>query len=315
MQIFTADKPTHSIDPLTSLLSRMMNQLTQTDSVNQPMPLYDPAFFDSVVGGSRHSARQIVPLLLEWLQPKSVVDVGCGLGAWLSVFRELGIQDCLGMDGDYVDYRQLQIPANIFLAKDLAQPLKLDRRFDLAISLEVAEHLPAESASTFVQSLVGLADVVLFSAAVPFQGGTGHINEQWAGYWIELFKQWNYGAIDCLRPYLWCNAEIEPWYIQNSLLFVKFERVEQYPSLSKFTSSNGNFPFNVVHPRIYQNSLGYYTEPLKSQLVQAHAEIESTRKALDAAKNEIAAMQTSKFWRLRMHWLRLKQQLFRSKYS
>ena len=290
-----------------------MNPLTQADSVNQPMPLYDQAFFDSVVGGSRHSARQIIPLLLEWLQPGSVVDVGCGLGAWLSVFRELGIQDCLGVDGDYVDDRYLQIPANTFLAKDLAQPLQLERRFDLAISLEVAEHLPAKSASTFVQSLVDLADVVLFSAAVPLQAGTGHINEQWAGYWIELFRQWDYLAIDCLRPSLWCNEEIEPWYIQNSLLFMKSDRVEQYPHLLKFTSSNGHFPLNVVHPRIYQNSLGYYTEPLKAQLVQAHAEIERTRQALDAAKNEIVAMQTSKFWRLRMYWLRLKQLLLNAK--
>ncbi|MBC7972467.1 MAG: methyltransferase domain-containing protein, partial [Verrucomicrobia bacterium] len=119
-----------------------MNQCTQSDAANRLEPLYDQTFFDSLLEGSRCSARQVVPMLLEWLQLKSVVDVGCGLGAWLSVFRELGVQDCLGVDGDYVDCRQLQMPIDAFLARDLAQPLKLDRRFDLAISLEVAEHLP-----------------------------------------------------------------------------------------------------------------------------------------------------------------------------
>jgi SAM-dependent methyltransferase len=290
-----------------------MNQPTQSDTANQLSPLYDQTFFDSLSAGSRYSAQQVVPMLLEWLQPKSVVDVGCGLGAWLSVFWELGVQDCLGVDGDYVDDRHLHIPTDAFLARDLAQPLKLDRRFDLAISLEVAEHLPAESANTLIESLVGLADVVLFSAAVPFQGGTGHVNEQWASYWVALFKQWDYVAIDCLRHRLWRNEAIEPWYIQNSLLFVKSNRLEHYPHLPKAALDTADFltsvPLEVVHPRIYQNSLGYYTEPLKSQIMQLQAELEIAQKAALAAQAEIAAMQTSKFWRLRTHWFRLKQWL------
>ena len=63
--------------------------------------------------------------------------------------------------------------------RDLAQPLQIDRRFDLALSLEVAEHLPPECGSEFVQTLTDLSSVILFSAAIPFQGGTDHLNEQW----------------------------------------------------------------------------------------------------------------------------------------
>jgi len=251
-------------------------------------------------------------MLLEWLQLKSVVDVGCGLGAWLSVFRELGVQDCLGVDGDYVDCRQLQMPIDAFLARDLAQPLKLDRRFDLAISLEVAEHLPPASASIFIESLVSLADAVLFSAAVPFQGGTGHLNEQWTSYWVTLFKQQDYVAIDCLRHRLWSNDHVQPWYIQNSLLFVKSTRIEHYPHLPKADLDTANFPLEIVHPKVYESSLGYYTAPLKSQIMQLKAELEVNQKALLTAQVELTAMQMSKFWRLRMHWFSLKQRLLKT---
>jgi SAM-dependent methyltransferase len=317
---------TKSGEPDTSLRTQSMSQSLPSDGVKPVETLYNQAFFDSLLEGARGSARQVIPLILEWLQPQSVVDVGCGLGAWLSVFRELGIQDYLGIDGDYVDHSQLQIPAETFLAKDLTQSLRLERRFDLAVSLEVAEHLPAESANTLIESLIGLSDVVLFSAAVPFQGGTGHLNEQWASYWVKLFDQYGYVAIDCLRQRLWSNEHVQPWYIQNLLLFVNSNQLEHYPYLPKPELNTTHFPLEVIHPKIYQNSLGYYTEPLKEQVSQMTAEIETARKALLTAQNElvvvqntlleaqneIAAMKTSKFWRLRSFWFRLKQRFLKT---
>ncbi len=320
----TATKPKEA--PHASLLSQSMAQPMPSNSVKQVSPLYDQAFFDSLLEGARGSARQVIPMLLEWLQPQSVIDVGCGLGAWLSVFRELGIQDYLGVDGDYVDRSHLQFPVEAFLAKDLTQPLRLDRQFDLAVSLEVAEHLPAESASILIESLTKLSDVVLFSAAVPFQGGTGHLNEQWTGYWVQLFQQYGYVAIDCLRHRLWPNEHVQPWYIQNSLLFVNFKRLEHYPYLPKPDLDTVHFPLEVVHPQIYQNSLGYYTEPLKAQVSQMKSEVETARKALLTAqnnlvvlqsalleaRNEIAAMKTSKFWRLRTSWFWFKQRFLKT---
>ncbi|PSB27228.1 class I SAM-dependent methyltransferase [Stenomitos frigidus] len=322
--LVTAMKPGEEFSA--SLLSQSMSQPMLLDTVKQTNPLYDQAFFDSLLEGARGSARQVIPMLLEWLQPRSVVDVGCGLGAWLSVFRELGVQDSLGIDGDYVNASQLQIPVETFLAKDLTQPLKLDRRFDLAVSLEVAEHLPPEAANTLIESLIELSDVVLFSAAIPFQGGTGHLNEQWTGYWVKLFEHYGYVAIDCLRHRLWSNEYVQPWYIQNTLLFVRSERLEDYPHLPKPDPDAGHFPLEVVHPKTYQASLGYYTEPLEGQVSQMKAEVEAAHSALLTAQNElivvqnalsesrkeIAAMQTSKFWRLRTYWLRLKQRLLKT---
>ena len=113
----------------------------------------------------------MVPLVLQLLPVRSVVDVGCGDGSWLVVFRKLGVKEILGIDGEYVDPGLLQIPQDCFQAFDLAKPFSLGRVFDLAVSLEVAEHLPAECAPGFVECLTRLAPSVLFSAAIPFQGG------------------------------------------------------------------------------------------------------------------------------------------------
>jgi len=159
-----------------------------------------------------------VPIILDWVQPKRVVDVGCGDGTWLSVFREQGVIDVLGIDGDYVEPENLQIPVHQFMTWNLTQPVLLNQTFDLAVSLEVAEHLPEESAFGFVDTLVRLSDVVLFSAAIPHQGGTNHINEQWPDYWIALFEAQGYIAIDILRGRIWDNAEVQPWYAQNGVL-------------------------------------------------------------------------------------------------
>ena len=166
-----------------------------------------------------------------WSKPQSVVDVGCGHGTWLAVFVELGILEYCGIYGDYIDPSALDIPADRFIAADSAQPLRLDRRFDLVVTLEVAEHLPKTDASTFVQSLTELGPVVLFSAAIPFQGGENHLNEQWPDYWAHLFHNRGYRAVDCLRKKTWHNDKVEPWYAQNILLFVHPDEIASSPRL------------------------------------------------------------------------------------
>src|SRR5690348_6943322 len=107
---------------------------------------YTSEFFSAIEQGALQSARVIVPLVLKQIRPKSVLDVGCGQGIWLMAFREQGIEDLWGVDGDYVDRQQLKIPADRFLARDLSQPLDLGRTFDLVVSLEVAEHLKPPAA-------------------------------------------------------------------------------------------------------------------------------------------------------------------------
>ncbi len=132
---------------------------------------YTRAFFEEISGPSRRSAVEIVPFLMEMLDPRSVIDVGCGVGSWLSVFHELGVTDLCGVDGDYVDRSLLQIPQEKFVVRDLTKPFTLNRVFDLVISLEVAEHLPPASAETFVSSLVELGPVILFSGDGPATRG------------------------------------------------------------------------------------------------------------------------------------------------
>lgn len=109
------------------------------------------------------------------------------------------MDDVLGIDAPYTDRSRLRIPDELFLARDLTVPLSLERRFDLALSLEVAEHLPAAAADHFVASLTRLASVILFSAAIPDQGGEGHLNEQWPDYWVERFAAHGFGVADVLR--------------------------------------------------------------------------------------------------------------------
>lgn len=200
---------------------------------------YDRAFYCDQAAGSARSASVIVPLLRELLPVRSVCDVGCGVGTWLRCWLEHGVTDVLGIDGDYVARDQLLIPTQYFRTADLSQPVRCSRRFDLAMSLEVAEHLPPARAESFVADLVALAPVVLFSAAIPGQGGTEHVNERWQSYWASRFAREGFVACDVLRPRIWLDDRIEYWYRQNMLLFC------QHGALDDVASA---MPLDVVHP-------------------------------------------------------------------
>ena len=173
----------------------------------------------------------------------AVVDVGCGGGAWLAEFLKNGAVEVLGIDGDYVDRARLLIPPAAFLAHDLRRPLELDRRFDLALSLEAAQYLPPAGAPRFVAALTELAPVVLFSSAVPHQAENAP-NTQWPDYWCRLFAERDYEAYDWLRPLIWNDERVEFWYAQNAVLFARpgaeaVRRLESGPVLP------------LVHPKLY----------------------------------------------------------------
>lgn len=214
--------------------------------------LYKEDFYRIQKEASKRSAREIIPLILGFIHPKSVVDVGCGLGTWLTVFKEFGITECLGIDGDYIKKNMLQIPQEEFLPFDLTKPLQLNREFDLVVSLEVAEHLPAECAEIFIDSVTKLGHVILFSAAIPFQGGVCHVNEQWPHYWLKYFKKNNYLIIDCLRRAIWDNENVEPYYAQNIFVFVKHNCIGNYPLLERELENTNISQLAIVHPKIYQ---------------------------------------------------------------
>ena len=185
---------------------------------------YSADFFALQQEGSVDSAEVIIPLVLSLFTVRSVVDVGCGVGGWLRAFERNGISDYLGVDGDYVPTNMLRIPAEKFSARDLTRLVDIGRRFDLACSLEVAEHLPPSCADSFVAALTECAPVILFSAAIPRQGGTAHVNEQRASYWAAKFERQGYVAVDCIRPRIYGNQRVAWWYRQNVIVFCRPER-------------------------------------------------------------------------------------------
>jgi SAM-dependent methyltransferase len=168
------------------------------------------------------AASIVVPVIMEKLKPTTVLDVGCGIGTWLSEFTKHNVQ-VKGIDGDYVNKELLEKYLDIkdFIIRDLSNPFDIEQKFDLVISLEVAEHLPESSADDFIESLARHGNNILFSAAVPNQDGQNHLNEQWQSYWVRKFQQRGYKVYDWLRPLIWENSDVDFWYRQNVLFFSK----------------------------------------------------------------------------------------------
>ncbi len=217
---------------------------------------YTEAFYDEALLSSVKSARQIVPLIMELLPVQSVVDFGCGTGSWLSVFKEHGVQKILGIDLPDAGDAVRQISNQEYLKHDLTTPVNLDFRPDLVMTLEVAEHLPPQCAESFVDTLTGLGDVILFSAAIPHQGGVNHVNEQWPEYWEQKFRARGFTVIDCLREKIWRNEEVAFWYAQNSLLFVRTEKLSQLPKLQELAAYTNANLLTRIHPKMYVKTRG-----------------------------------------------------------
>ncbi|GAA2929442.1 methyltransferase domain-containing protein [Streptomyces mexicanus] len=212
---------------------------------------YDARFYAGQQDGSARSAEHVLPLVFDLVRPGSVVDLGCGTASWLATARRLGAETVLGVDGAWVSEDALRIPPGCFLKHDLTYPLDLGgRRFDLAMSLETAEHLDAFRADSLVADLCALSDVVLFSAAVPGQTGSDHRNEQWASYWRDRFRQWDHQLVDCLRSRLWHDPEIEPWYAQNAYLYVRSDRLAADERLRTAAEETGRMPLDLIHPGV-----------------------------------------------------------------
>jgi hypothetical protein len=211
--------------------------------------MYKDAMYKDRHARTLTSARIILDLVLRRITDiKSAVDVGCGVGTWLSVLHNKGISDIRGLDGEWVDEKFLIIPQHCFSRHDLRHPVRLDRKFDLAISLEVAEHIPEQDAENFVASLTSLADCILFSAAIPHQGGKGHVNEQWPDYWARKFEANGYKTIDFIRKETWADNQITFCYRQNILMFLKPQLVEKYRLSSEIAVSGF---LSLVHPEVY----------------------------------------------------------------
>ena len=232
---------------------------------------YPKSFYADRAAKGIPAARRVMRELSQLLQPASVVDLGCGDGSFLSAVAEFGVEDMLGVEGVWIDDAQLAIAPELIRRHDLNQAFRCPRRFDLAVSIEVAEHLAPERGAGFVEDLTLLADVVLFSAAIPGQGGTNHINERWQSYWAGLFAARGYHVIDCLRPSLWSDDDVPHSWRQNLLLYANDRALQAWPALAAAKEHRAGAILDIVHPRFFwraskPRSLGNL---LKAQLPRA----------------------------------------------
>ena len=233
--------------------------------------VYGESFFASLLEGSSSSAKVIVPLVSSYLQPSSVLDVGCGSGVWLEQFHKSGVNDYLGVDGYAVAANSLAIPPAHFREIDLDMSLDLGRRFDLVMSLEVARAPPRRER----WHLRGIAlcrhgDAVLFSAAIPGQGGAGHCNEQWQTYWKSRFERCGFEVFDLIRPLVWTDERVEWWYRQNMVLYARGNSAVRLDSVAPLV-----MPLDVVHPSFSKEQANSI-----SSLEIARAEVAAYRKRL-----------------------------------
>jgi SAM-dependent methyltransferase len=215
--------------------------------------MYNDNMYENRNQDTKSSAIQIVSIIKNFYpEISSVLDVGCGTGTFLSVFQdEFQNLKILGIEGPWVKLEFFEVDSNEILIWNLANSFPLlDQRFDLAVCLEVAEHLPIEIADSLVNFLCSSANLVLFSAAIPFQGGVGHVNERWQSYWASIFNKEGFKVKDIIRPLIWKNTEINYWYRQNILIFEKVEGVSE--------DLANNF-IDLVHPEAYLKKINHVT--------------------------------------------------------
>lgn len=211
--------------------------------------LYNNDFYHNKTPESFSSALVVLKILFEIYQPNSIVDVGCGQGSWLAAAEELGSKRLVGYDGNWIKNEDL-VSKNInFNSVNMESTFQINGVYDLAISVEVAEHLPEFRAKDFVYNLCNAAKVIVFSAAIKEQGGTNHINEQWQSYWIDIFKGNGFEVFDIFRSRIWNNSDVNWWYRQNIFLFIDTKH-ETYLDFLELNQNTNNI-FDIVHPQLY----------------------------------------------------------------
>ena len=222
---------------------------------------YNATFYSQHFEGMTRSAKEVLDLLYKLYQPASVIDVGCGRGAWLAVAESLGSTKLKGIDGHWVKKEDL-ISSNIdFGPVDFEKAIpEIGEKYELCISLEVAEHISEGNARQYIDTLCKASDIVLFSAAITHQGGAHHVNEQWQSYWIDLFNSNGYECFDLFRATLWNNKSVEWWYRQNIFLFVHPRN--RFLNLEVLRASQKPV-MDVAHPLNYENKVNDYMSQIE----------------------------------------------------
>ena len=175
-------------------------------------------------------ARKCLRLVRSFVSLEDVADFGCGIGAWLAAAKALGAESIASFEGAWIASSEVVIPREVIEIVDLATTV-LDhrKRFSLALTIEVAEHLPPDAADGFVATLTNASNFILFSAALPGQGDLGHLNEQPLAYCVQKFWRQGYVPLEPIRPYIGRDTAIFPWIRQNIVAFASYEAVLRVP--------------------------------------------------------------------------------------
>ena len=215
---------------------------------------YDEEFYKVNAKESYDSAMKIIEVIKKFYMPKSVFDLGCGVGTWLKAWQDNGAEEILGVDANEMDEKYLYIPRNHLQIVDFEkQKITLEKKFDLAMSLECLEHISNKREDIAIQTLANAADFILFSAAIPYQVGTNHINCHKLTYWVDKFKQEGFACFDIIRPELLKNAvKVGPWYMQNILVFARNDKQKM---LEKHGMKPVNSPEMFYHSEILKDIL------------------------------------------------------------
>lgn len=218
---------------------------------------YNRDFYLDLADVSARSASVIVPVLRDAIEPTSVIDVGCGAGTWMAAWLDAGVTDVWGVDGSRAPDESLGVPRDLIRRLDLGSDLRLDRTYDLVTSFEVAEHLPESRAASFVHDLTRLGPVVAFSAAIPLQGGTGHVTERWQSWWAAHFETEGFAPSVALRTAMWNEESAAAYYAQNLVVYVREDLVSDLPVLFPGGHRAPAEVLDVVHPRLWQRRVGH----------------------------------------------------------
>jgi SAM-dependent methyltransferase len=196
--------------------ARTLQNWVRDDSV------YSESYYESHVDGpARQAAPAIADAVISEFHPRRVLDVGCGSGAILAEFAARGVE-VTGLDNSeaalaFCSKRGLSVQKF-----DLESQLEVALMGDVALSTEVAEHLPASVADRYVDFLCKSAPVIVITAATPGQGGTGHVNEQPHEYWIRKFEARGFDHLhDVTQRFreAWAARHVASWYARNVMAF------------------------------------------------------------------------------------------------
>ena len=235
-------------------------------SMNEGKKLYNDGFFESLKQINLTQAQTIVPIICSLVDFNSVIDFGCGVGCWLKAFGEYKqISNIKGLDGEWLRGKELLIDRDLVEYRDLSKEIRLDNRYDLVVSVEVAEHLPENAADIFIDNLTNAGNLILFSAAIPWQGGTGHINEQWPEYWENKFSARSFDCYDVIRPLCWDKDEAGI-YRQNLMLYIKRSEAEKYHKVLQ-AEKNTKAMRNVVAPFLYNTFMKKHASLIETVLM------------------------------------------------